>query len=139
VVAALGRLGVAQLTICARDTTRVSALVPIGKAFGIACRAAAWTVAPDMVQAASLLVSTVPAAAVASLLPAVQRWPAVFDLIYEGWPTPLGAAAAAFGAPVVGGLPMLVAQAAAAIQLMTGLLPPLDVLRAAGERALAER
>lgn len=55
----------------------------------------------------------------------------VVDLVYEPRRTPLLAAAAAAGARGVGGLGMLVHQAALAFEAMTGRAAPLAVMRAA--------
>jgi shikimate dehydrogenase len=87
---------------------------------------------------ADLLVSTIPAAAQAGLdLDAlVARSRAVFEVVYDPWPTPLAEAARRRGRSLVGGLDLLVHQAALQVELMTGAPPPLAVMRAAGERAL---
>jgi shikimate dehydrogenase len=63
----------------------------------------------------------------------------VVDLVYHPSVTPLLAAAAAVGARVVGGLGMLVHQAAHAFRLWTGEEPPLAAMRAGAELALARR
>ena len=55
----------------------------------------------------------------------------VNDLIYHPAVTPLMAAAAESGAAVVGGLGMLVHQAAAAVRIWTGREPPLGAMSAA--------
>jgi shikimate dehydrogenase len=60
----------------------------------------------------------------------------VFDLVYNPPLTPLLAAAQARGAQAVGGLSMLVCQAAASFSLWTGLDAPVDVMLAAAQRAL---
>jgi len=53
---------------------------------------------------------------------------AVFDMIYAPEVTPLLAAARAAGKPALGGLPMLVHQAAASFELFTGVPAPLPAL-----------
>jgi shikimate dehydrogenase len=58
----------------------------------------------------------------------------VFDAVYTGGETDLLAQARARGATVVGGLEMLVRQAAAAFELWTGRSAPLDVMRDAVRR-----
>ncbi len=50
------------------------------------------------------------------------------DLVYAPRPTPWLAAAADAGATAVDGLGMLVHQAAAQLELWTGLAPPVDVM-----------
>ena len=70
------------------------------------------------------------------LRPGPGRRP-LFDILYSPWPTRLAAVALAAGVPVVGGLDLLAAQAVGQVELMTGHLVDVGVLRAAGERALA--
>jgi shikimate dehydrogenase len=60
----------------------------------------------------------------------------VFDLVYNPPQTPLMAAAKGRGAQAVGGLSMLVYQAAASFKLWTGLDAPVDIMLAAARRAL---
>ena len=60
----------------------------------------------------------------------------MFDLVYNPSLTPLMAAARSRGARAVGGLTMLVHQAAASFNLWTGLEAPVDVMMAAAQRAL---
>jgi shikimate dehydrogenase len=62
---------------------------------------------------------------------------AVVDLVYRPRPTPLLTAAARRASRRRTACPMLVHQGAAAFEAWTGRRPPLDVMRAAVERALA--
>jgi shikimate dehydrogenase len=98
---------------------------------------AADTPAPD------LLISTVPAGAAdeyAQRLRLTRNVPAtVMDVVYHPWPTPLAAAAYDAGAIVASGYAMLLHQAAAQVELMTGKPAPLAAMRAAGEAELARR
>ena len=88
-----------------------------------------------------VVVSTVPAAAQdAGLLARCARVPVVFEVPYDPWPTPLAAAASTDPRQVlVGGLDLLVHQAALQFALFTGRPAPLAEMRRAGERALAAR
>jgi shikimate dehydrogenase len=88
-----------------------------------------------------VLVSTIPAAAQGEdELLLARTAGVVFEVLYDPWPTPLAAAAEAAGQPLVGGLDLLVHQAAVQVELMTGAeRAPLAVMRAAGEAALAAR
>jgi shikimate dehydrogenase len=64
-----------------------------------------------------------------------EGWPkALLDVVYADWPTQLGRAAAAGGCTVVGGLPMLVHQAARQVELMTGQPAPVEAMRLAAGR-----
>jgi shikimate dehydrogenase len=94
----------------------------------------------DGVGGTDVLVSTIPASAqTGDLVAGSDAAGVVFDVVYDPWPTPLAAAAVADGRPLVGGLDLLVHQAALQVRLMTGLDAPLATMRAAGERALAAR
>lgn len=85
-----------------------------------------------------VVVSTIPAAAQDDrVLRACAEVPVVFDVVYDPWPTPLVAAAA--DRVVVGGLDLLVHQAALQFEMFTGLPAPLDQMRAAGQQAIAGR
>jgi shikimate dehydrogenase len=90
---------------------------------------------------ADIVVSTVPAAAQSeAVLSAVAEVPVVFEVVYDPWPTPLAAAAAASGSTLVGGLELLLWQAVDQVRAMTGRFDvPVDAMRAAGEAGLAER
>ena len=63
----------------------------------------------------------------------------LFDVVYAPWPTVLAAAWRRSGGEVVGGLELLVAQAAEQVALMTGRDAPVAAMRAAGEAALRSR
>jgi shikimate dehydrogenase len=82
-----------------------------------------------------LLVSTIPADAVPP--EAVEYAGAVFDVIYDPWPTFLVSAASAAGLPVVTGIDLLAHQAALQVELMTGETVDVDLLRDAALEALA--
>ncbi len=61
---------------------------------------------------------------------------AVFDVIYDPWPTPLAQAATGAGLPTVTGLDLLAHQAALQVELMTGRAVDSAVLREAALRHL---
>ena len=69
-----------------------------------------------------LLVSTLPGGALPAVHPDLVPGPGgtVFDVVYDGWPTPLARAGAAAGARVLSGLDLLVAQAVGQVEAMTG-------------------
>ena len=86
---------------------------------------------------AQVVVSTIPAVAQdARLVERFAQVPVLFDVIYDPWPTPLARASSGV---VVSGLDLLVHQAALQFTLFTGRPAPLEVMRAAGEQALAAR
>lgn len=85
-----------------------------------------------------IVVSTIPAEAQTTAVVARCRAvPVVFDVVYDPWPTPLVADAG--DRVVIGGLDLLVHQAALQFELFTGQPAPLAAMRAAGEAALAVR
>jgi shikimate dehydrogenase len=63
----------------------------------------------------------------------------VLDVVYAPWPTAFAAAAEAAGARVVSGLEMLLHQAVAQVELMTGRRPPVEAMREALDAAVAAR
>jgi shikimate dehydrogenase len=139
-IAALGLLGATKVTVVVRNRHRVAGLVAVADRSGVELIARDWS--PAGLPAADLVISAVPAAAWEALAPWTQNWPAattLFDLVYAPWPTVLADAAMRAGAPVLGGLELLVHQAVGQIELMTGHTVDVSVLRAAGERALAAR
>jgi shikimate dehydrogenase len=83
---------------------------------------------PAVLADCDLLISTLPAGAADALAPHVAGVPALLDVVYDPWPTPL---AAACRGTVVGGADMLLHQAAAQVELMTGRTAPLEAMRAA--------
>ncbi len=142
VALALARLGV-DLTVVNRTAAAAERLAALTAAAvpGAACR---WRplseLTPDLVAEQSLLVnatslgmdgmSKVPAA----LTDSVTAGQVVVDVVYTRSETRLLAQARTRGATVIGGLEMLVRQAAAAFELWTGRPAPLDVMRSATQQ-----
>jgi len=90
--------------------------------------------------AADLVISTLPSGAADPL--SATRWKpdtTVLDVVYAPWPTPFAGSALAAGGPVVSGLTVLLYQAVAQVELMTGHPGPVDVMRAALVAAVAAR
>jgi len=63
----------------------------------------------------------------------------VLDVVYAPWPTRLARVASAAGATVVSGFAMLLHQAGAQVELMTGKPAPIEAMRAGGEAEIARR
>lgn len=130
--------------VLARTPARAAGLVDLGARVGLEVTVLPWTEAAPAL-AAPLIVATAPAGAADALAGVVPTTPGVlFDVLYDPWPTPLAAAWAARGGPVLGGLDLLVHQAVLQVELMTGqrLADPAAVLaamHAAGGSALAAR
>lgn len=141
-LAALAGLGVEQVVLVVRDRARPQTLA-LADALGLAVDIAAFGQerAPQRWAAADLVVSTLPPEASTSSAASLPEGPSpdgqvVLDVVYAGWPTPFARAAAARGAHVVGGLDMLVHQAAAQLTLMTGRPAPVAPMLDAGRAAL---
>ncbi|MEO7980802.1 MAG: shikimate dehydrogenase [Sporichthyaceae bacterium] len=123
-----------------RDPSRRAGLEAAAAASGVGLEVEPWSRAVDGLSA-PLVVSTAATGATDHLVGSVPREVgALFDVLYDPWPTPLAAAWAARSGTVVDGLDLLVHQGVLQVLLMTGSeAAPADlvpVLRAAGERAL---
>jgi shikimate dehydrogenase len=139
VLLALGELGCREARVLVRDPGRAAQTVDVvGRhSSGPALRLGSLD---DPVGTPDLLASTIPVAAQSpDLVAATEGVSAVFEVVYDPWPTPIAAAAADTGRTLVSGLDLLVHQAALQVRLMTGQEAPLEAMRAAGERTLAER
>jgi shikimate dehydrogenase len=93
---------------------------------------------------APLVVSTVPTGASEALAEAVPDEPGLlFDVVYDPWPTPLARRWLDGSGSVLGGLDLLVHQAALQVRAMTGSTVATDellrVMRTAGRAELATR
>jgi shikimate dehydrogenase len=142
-LAAVRELGVSRpVTVAVRDPARAVDLEAAARRLGVDITVVRWPGAPACAEA-ELVISTVPAGATDSLAgagaPLVTGGQLLFDVLYWPWPTPLASAAIAAGADVIGGLELLVQQAAVQVELMTGRAAPVDAMRAAGTAALASR
>jgi shikimate dehydrogenase len=140
-LAALAELGAPAADVVVRDPSRATNLLAAAERLHVAVRLLPLTALTDA--APGLLISTVPAGAAdgyAEQIRVTGRAPAaVLDVLYDPWPTPLAEAATAAGAVVANGFAMLLHQAAAQVELMTGKPAPLEAMRAAGEAELARR
>ncbi|MEU5554197.1 shikimate dehydrogenase [Micromonospora sp. NPDC047793] len=131
-LAAAARLGATGVTVVARRPVAVDELAPVATALGLTLTAASWADAAELTDV-DLLISTVPKGA-ADELADVVRWrpgTVLFDAIYDPWPTPLAASAAAAGCPVVSGLDLLLAQAVGQFEQFTGVPAPRAAMTAA--------
>ncbi len=130
----LAELGVLDVDVYARDPGKAQALTQ-------------WAPADVRITARPLdewasgrqpvVLSTLPGGAADSLELAGPRSGLLFDAVYAGWPTPLARRAEAAGMVVIGGLDLLVHQAARQFSLFTGREAPLEAMFAAGRAALA--
>jgi shikimate dehydrogenase len=144
-LAALAGLGVPEAAVVVRRPEAADGLVAAAARLGVRADVRPWAEASDPASgllARDLVISTVPGDAAAGLGPALPDAPrTLFDVVYHPWPTALAAAWAQAGGLVVGGLDLLVHQAVLQVGLMTGQSTAglVEVMRSAGERALAAR
>jgi shikimate dehydrogenase len=143
-LAAVGELGAAGADVVLRDRSRAADLLATADRLGLKVRLRPWEdLARDDALVPDVLISTVPAGAADDYARRLRLTrhapPAVLDVVYHPWPTPLAEAALAAGSVVASGYAMLLHQAAAQVELMTGKPAPLEAMRAAGEQELLTR
>jgi shikimate dehydrogenase len=115
----LVRQGVEELEFLVRDPARAAEAEAVarGRGIGVSVR----LLDEPLVDKVDLLVSTVPHDAIgARSHELVDSALAVFDVVYDPWPTGLAGAAHESGVTVVSGLDLLAHQAALQVELMTG-------------------
>ncbi len=110
------------VTVHVRSAERAAAARALGKRLGLVVE----VLGLDAVPAGATVVSTLPPTA-----PAVTTAGPLLDVAYAPWPTPTAAGALRAGRPVVGGLTVLVGQAAGQVRLMTGLEAPVAAMESA--------
>jgi shikimate dehydrogenase len=117
-------LGAAEVTVVTRRPESTAELAPAAAALDVRLSGIGWADAGAAFDA-DAVISTVPKGAADELAAAVSWRPGavLFDAIYEPWPTPLAAAAAAHGVRVASGLDLLLAQALGQFEQFTGVVP----------------
>lgn len=134
---ALAGLGARTVRLLVRDPARAEETAAAVRRHPAAPEVVVGSLAGDPVEG-EVVVSTVPAdAQTADLVDRCRAVPVVFEVRYDPWPTPL--AAATGDRVLVGGLDLLVHQAALQLQQFTGHDAPLARMREAGEHALHSR
>jgi shikimate dehydrogenase len=142
-VAALARIGVTDVELFARSPERAQPVRALARRLGVDLVVRPWDTAAGGLSR-PLVIATTPGGAADDLAEHVRPPCGVlFDVAYDPWPTPLGAAWQAAGGSVLSGLDLLVHQAVIQVELMTGrtdlggqLVP---AMRNAGLAALAAR
>ncbi|MGW5199023.1 shikimate dehydrogenase [Streptomyces spiralis] len=139
-LAALARVCTGEVVAYVRSEARAAEMRQWGERLGVEVRTAHWSDAEHALRA-PLVIATTPTGTTDALATAVPERPAtLFDVLYDPWPTALAARWSMAGGAVVSGLDLLVHQAVLQVEQMTGRAPvPLDAMRRAGEKALAER
>jgi shikimate dehydrogenase len=137
-LAALRDLGASAAVVIVRRPGATADVVAASTRLGIAVDVLPWADAAGVAGASDLVVSTTPAGATDELASAVtpRDGAVLFDVVYSPWPTVLAEAWGRAGGRVVGGLELLVEQAALQVTLMTGHEAPVEAMRDAGRAAL---
>jgi shikimate dehydrogenase len=130
-VAALAVAGVAHCTVLVRDPARTQEVRATAEALGLTLHVGTLALTADAL-GADLIVSTLPRGAADALADRVWRADqAVFDVVYDPWPTALARAVEVAGGQLLSGGLLLLHQAAAQVELMTGQPAPVSAMRAA--------
>ncbi|MET9144514.1 shikimate dehydrogenase [Streptomyces sp. NPDC004042] len=139
-LAALARVCTGEVVAYVRSDARAAEMRGWGERLGVEVRTEDWSRAGRALTA-PLVIATTPAGTTDALATAVPERPAaLFDVLYDPWPTPLAARWSMAGGAVVSGLDLLVHQAVLQVEQMTGRAPaPVEAMRRAGEKALADR
>jgi shikimate dehydrogenase len=128
-IAAAAQLG-ARVTVFARRSGAATQLAPVAEALGVRVTGASWETAGRCADA-DVIISTVPKGVADALDVRWRPGVVLFEALYDPWPTPLAAAAARAGCPVVSGLDLLLAQAVHQFVRFTGHPAPVSEMRAA--------
>ena len=128
-IAALARLGIDEVTVCARRSEPADELAALATRFGLHATTAALDPGPQPMLA-DIVISTLPGTAAAPwAVAAPLASGTLLDASYHPWPSAL--AGAWGGAAVASGRDMLLWQAVEQVRLMTGREPSVDSMRAA--------
>ena len=143
-LAALGELGIVTSTVAARCFGGPGSVVAASSRLGVSIEQVLWSDRDAVlraVSAADLVISTLPAGVADPLAEhmTVREGQIVLDVVYSPRETALRSAFERNGGIVAEGTDMLIYQAAAQVQLMTGRSPEIDVMRGALEAELARR
>jgi shikimate dehydrogenase len=136
-LAALRELGETAPTVLVRNSRATTDLRAAADRLGVT-PVISGDLLDGAIPEADVVISTLPPGAADAL--ARQQWmsrPVVLDVVYTPWPTPLAASAITAGCSTVSGLAVLLHQAVAQCELMTGRPAPTAEMRAALEAAVA--
>jgi shikimate dehydrogenase len=136
-LAALREFGCHSPTVLVRNLARAGELRETAERLGMRPAISGGLLGQPL-PSAELVISTLPAGAADPL--SSTRWQpgaVVLDVVYAEWPTPLARSAQDAGCPVVSGLTVLLHQAVAQVELMTGYPGPVEAMRTALVAAVA--
>ena len=140
VLLALADRGLTSARVLVRDPSRAAQTVTALSQHSAGVAIEVFPLAEIEALDADLVVSTIPAPAqTAEVLAACAAVPAVFEVVYDPWPTPLARAATDSGRLLVAGLDLLAHQAVLQVQIMTGHDISVDLLRDAAHAELERR
>jgi len=121
VLAACAQLGAVRASVAARRPEQLEELGRTARAFGVHVEPVALADAGDA-RGADLVVNTIPGEWDRPVFPeAVRRSAPLLEVVYNVWPSPLGAQWEAAGGLVVSGLDMLLWQAVLQVRLFLGV------------------
>ena len=138
-LAAVRELGHQSPTVLVRNLARTGELRETAERLGMRPTISGGLFTEPL-PAADLVISTLPRGAADPL--SATRWKPdtmVLDVVYAPWPTPFARSALGVGCPVVSGLTVLLYQAVAQVELMTGHPGPVEAMRTALVAAAAAR
>ena len=143
-LAALGELGIVTSTVAARRFGGPGSVVAASSRLGVSIDQVLWSDRDAVLRAVSgadLVISTLPAGVADPLAEhmTVREGQILLDVVYSPRETALRSAFERNGGIVAEGTDMLIFQAAAQVQLMTGRSPKTEVMRGALEAELARR
>ncbi|GAB3501780.1 shikimate dehydrogenase [Amycolatopsis cihanbeyliensis] len=129
-VVAFAELGLPGVRLVVREPARAAETAAAARRAGLAVEVIRWSDA-DFAELATapVVVSTVPAEALAPYRAELAAAPCLLDVIYHPWPTPLADAVAAVGGSLATGLDMLLHQAFGQVEQFTGLPAPREAMR----------
>jgi len=138
-LAAVRELGHASPIVLVRDPARARQLLQTAERLGVR-PSVSGRLFEDPLPDADLVISTLPGGAADPL--SHTHWKpdtTVLDVVYAPWPTSFAGSALAAGCQVVSGLTVLLHQAVAQVELMTGHPGPVEAMRTALAAAAAAR
>jgi len=138
-LAALREFGERSPRVLVRDPARTGDLRAAAERLGVRPVISGGLLEAPLPEA-DMVISTLPGGAADSVR--AGRWSAgtvVLDVVYAPWPTPFAAVAAAAGCRLVSGLAVLLHQAVAQVELMTGRAGPVEAMRTALDAAVRAR
>lgn len=135
-LAALARLGLAEVGLAVRSATRAADAVDCADRLGLPLHLVDLGGLAAECGKADVVVSTVPAGGADDLAQDIAACPYVLDVVYHPWPTPLARAVAAGGGRLASGMDMLLHQAFDQFEHFTGHPAPTRAMHAALAAAL---